>query len=76
MIGAFELSEKARLLEVAGKEGNRAYIDDNHEEMIVMYDKVLSAILPGTDAMKPEENSEEENGILEFSPDESSEGGA
>ena len=76
MIGALDLSEKARLLESAGKEGNRSYIDDNHDEMILMYDRVLSAILPEGAGMKPEEDSEEEDGILEFSPDESSKGGA
>jgi CheY-like chemotaxis protein len=76
MIGAMELSEKARLLETAGKEGNRSYIDDNQEEMIAMYEKVLAAIKPEGAGPEPEGDNEEDEGVLEFSPDGSSKGGA
>ncbi|MCR5097399.1 MAG: response regulator [Lachnospiraceae bacterium] len=37
IIGAAELSEKARLLEMAGKEGDTGYIRDNTQEMLDMY---------------------------------------
>ncbi|MCR4923032.1 MAG: DegV family EDD domain-containing protein [Lachnospiraceae bacterium] len=35
LVGAMELSEKARLLEFAGKESNIEYIRDNHEDLML-----------------------------------------
>lgn len=43
-IGAIDLSEKARLLEKAGKEGNITYIEDNHAKMMADYEKLLSRL--------------------------------
>ena len=37
LVGALDLSEKAQLLENAGKEGDFAYIDSNHGEMMKEY---------------------------------------
>ncbi len=75
MIGAAQLSESARLLETAGKEGDRAYIDAHHDAMLLMYEKVLSAISPDGMKNKPEGDGREDEDVLEFSPDESPEGG-
>ena len=46
MIGAMTLSESARELELAAKNGNRPFIDENHEPMLALYEKVLSVIRP------------------------------
>ncbi len=43
-IGAIDLSEKARLLEKAGKEENSAYIEENHAKMMAEYEKLLSRL--------------------------------
>ena len=37
VIGARELSEKAKLLEKAGKDNDLDYIKENHDSMIVLY---------------------------------------
>ena len=76
MIGAMKLSETAKLLETAGKEGDRAYIDANQGIMLEMYDKVLGAIMPDGDGPEPEGDNEEDEGVLEFSPDGAPQGGA
>lgn len=44
MIGAEELSDQARMLEMAGKEGNIEYIIKHHEETMVLYSKVIQEI--------------------------------
>ncbi len=41
-IGAKELSEKAKKLELSGKAGDTTYIKNNHDEMIKLYAEVLS----------------------------------
>lgn len=43
-IGAEALSEKAKLLEFAGKEDNVGYIKENHEELCKMYKDVIEEI--------------------------------
>ena len=43
-IGAEELSEKARTLEQAGRNGDTDYIREHHSELLQMYDKVCSSI--------------------------------
>ena len=43
-IGAEQLSEKARALEQAGRNGNTDYILQNHSELMQIYDKVCSSI--------------------------------
>ena len=78
MIGAMVLSENARLLEEASKKGDRAYIDDNHEAMLVMYDRVLNAIRPEEEAASSvDDEQDDEEDILEFGPsDDPQEGGS
>lgn len=44
MIGAERLSEQARLLEMAGKEGNIDYIVENHQTVMELYEEVLEEI--------------------------------
>ena len=75
MIGAMKLSEAARLLEVAGKDNDRSYIDDNHASMLKMYDEVLKAISPGGAEVQTASAGSEDEDVLEFSPD-TPEGGA
>lgn len=71
MIGALDLSEVARGLEVAAKSGDRDYIDANQETMLTMYERVLGAI---KDNNAPEQESmtepvaEEDDEIIEFDP--------
>ena len=43
-IGAFELSERFRLLELAGKGGDEAYIAENNDGVIEDYKKLLEAL--------------------------------
>lgn len=44
-IGATTLSEEAKKLEFAGKEGNIAYIKDNHDRVMNMYKDILDGII-------------------------------
>jgi len=44
-IGADNLGEMARALETACKAGDMAYIQENHEQLIELYSKVLSEII-------------------------------
>ncbi len=74
IIGASLLSEKARLLEDAGKSGDRAYIDANTEELLVLY-REYSERLKGLneegddkDPMSPEDIEDAYNALLEFIP--------
>ena len=60
MIGVMDLSEKARKLEEASKEGDKAYIDANHEIMIEEYDKMVSAISKFIDKEKPSDEKADE----------------
>jgi signal transduction histidine kinase/CheY-like chemotaxis protein/HPt (histidine-containing phosphotransfer) domain-containing protein len=55
MIGALVLSEKARLLELAGKEGKIDYIKDSHEEVMNLFDEVMDEISDYLTKVKPEE---------------------
>ncbi len=43
-IGAEELSSRAKELERAGKEGNEAYIHENHPLLLKMYGQVCESI--------------------------------
>ena len=60
MIGVMDLSEKARKLEEASKEGDKAYIDANHEIMIEEYDKMVNAISKFIDKEKPSDEKADE----------------
>ncbi|MBP3460025.1 MAG: response regulator [Lachnospiraceae bacterium] len=60
MIGALELSEKSRLLELAGKENKIDYIKDSHDEVMVLFDQVMEEITDYLNKVKPEEEETEE----------------
>lgn len=60
MIGALELSEKSRLLELAGKENKIDYIKDSHEEVMALFDQVMEEITDYLNKVKPEEEEPEE----------------
>ncbi len=58
-IGADILSEKARLLEMAGKENNIAYIRDNHDEVYEMYQALILDFMKRAGKEMPSEQSSE-----------------
>ena len=60
MIGALNLSEKARLLEMAGKEGNTAYIEENHNEVMLLLDQVVNEIADYLKTTSPQEIQKDE----------------
>ena len=69
MIGALELSEKARLLEEAAKSSDIGYVERNHEDMFARYESITNGIrvcfgIDETDASTDNDDAE----ILEFSP--------
>ncbi|MCR5655644.1 MAG: response regulator [Lachnospiraceae bacterium] len=66
MIGALELSEKARLLEMAGKEGNTDYIKDNHAGVMDLLETVVTEIRDYLKTVKPEK---EDDGDEELDPE-------
>ena len=84
MIGAMDLSEKAKALEIAAKENDEAFIADNHFDMLREYKALtgnLSSLSGIAGEMKddtpPEGNDTEpsdispeddEDEILEFEP--------
>lgn len=55
MIGALTLSEKARLLELAGKENKIDYIKESHDEVMTLLDQVLEEITNYLATVKTEE---------------------
>lgn len=55
MIGALTLSEKARLLELAGKENKIDYIKESHDEVMTLLDQVLEEITHYLTTVKPDE---------------------
>lgn len=61
MIGAEQLSEQARLLEMAGKEGSVHYIVNQHSEVMKLYREVIDEInnYLGDKATEPEKQPEE-----------------
>ncbi|MBO4927596.1 MAG: response regulator [Clostridiales bacterium] len=62
MIGADDLSEKAKALEMAAKEKREEYIAENHYDMMSEYSRVIKGI---ESALGGEQEDEE---ILEFNP--------
>ena len=68
MIGAMHLSESARLLEAAAKEGDRSYIDINHAPMLTVYERVVSTIRPEGVAKTADTGTADED-VLEFEPE-------
>ncbi|MBO4889708.1 MAG: response regulator [Lachnospiraceae bacterium] len=73
MIGAADLSESARELEMAAKNGDRAYVDSHHEEMLASYEAVLDAIkLPEENEPSADDTGcaeEIDDSVLEFVPE-------
>ena len=70
MIGAMDLSDKAKALEMAAKEKREEFIRENHYETMSCY----SDLAKGLRGILPEEKAEDE--VLEFVPDdENGEGG-
>ena len=70
MIGAMDLSDKAKALEMAAKEKREEFIRENHYETMSLY----SDLAKGLRELLPEEKKEDE--VLEFIPeDENEEGG-
>lgn len=59
MIGALELSEKARLLEKAGKEENIEYIKESHDEVINLFDKLNDEIGDYLTKVSPQETEDD-----------------
>ena len=62
-IGVMELSEHAKAHEMAGKEEQYAYIDENGERLIAEYETLLARIEP----LLPVREKPEENGTKELS---------
>lgn len=60
MIGALDLSEKAKALEMAGKDNDIDFIKANHEEIIPLYENVMKEITDYLEKVKPEEEEEKE----------------
>ncbi len=56
-IGAETLSEMAKDMEQAGKDGNISYIEAHHEEMMAEYERVIAMLL-GQDSMQMEISDE------------------
>ena len=71
MIGAMELSEAARGLEMAAKAGEREQIDRDRDNMLRLYENVLEAIGGNAGGDMPES----EDAVLEFAPDDNGEEG-
>ena len=69
MIGIYDLSEKAKSLEMAAKNNEENYILDNHEQMIRDYGRITANIRE----LLLTEDSEDDDDVLEFAPE--SEGG-
>ena len=73
MIGATDLSESARELEMAAKNGDRAYVDDNHENMLLAYERILGVIRPQDDAAGSDNGTdtvdEADDAVIEFVPE-------
>ncbi|MCR5831280.1 MAG: response regulator [Lachnospiraceae bacterium] len=73
MIGAMDLSESARELETAAKNGDRAYVDDNHQNMLLAYERILDLIRPQEDADHSDNDTdtagEADDAVIEFVPE-------
>ncbi|MBE5924129.1 MAG: response regulator [Lachnospiraceae bacterium] len=76
MIGATELSEKARLLEEAAKASDKTYIDNHHEDMNIQYENITNGIKTAYGVnddiagdTSQDYNAEDDGEILEFSPE-------
>ncbi|MCR4807694.1 MAG: response regulator [Lachnospiraceae bacterium] len=70
MIGATELSEKAKKLEDLAKAGGKDISDEMHEDVMAQYKKTVAVIskVMDTEDDKEEEKKDDTQGILEFNP--------
>ncbi len=72
MIGCTELSEKAKALEFAAKEGRRDFIEENRGEVETMYQKLTDTINKAYGTAKPEDGNADDE-VMEFLPDDGEE---
>ena len=66
MIGIYDLSEKAKSLEMAAKNNDETYILGNHEAMIRDYDDITAVIREKLITGAPDDDGD----VLEFAPEE------
>ena len=66
MIGIYDLSEKAKSLEMAAKNNDETYILGNHEAMIRDYDDITAVIREQLITGAPDDDGD----VLEFAPEE------
>ena len=72
MIGAADLSEKAKALEMAAKSSDGEFISSNHDKMMQDYGRVCAEIKTQLMGLSADEQDDD---VLEFEPEESLEGG-
>jgi HPt (histidine-containing phosphotransfer) domain-containing protein len=72
MLGALELSETARKLELAAKDGNRDIIDADHAKMLDMYENLLRLISPDGPGEETDAATDDD-AVFEFVPEETTE---
>ena len=61
MVGALDLSEKAKALEMAGKDNDIDFIKANHADLMPLYDSIIAEIADYLEKVKPE--TEEEDAV-------------
>ncbi|MCR5788807.1 MAG: response regulator [Lachnospiraceae bacterium] len=69
MIGALSLSEQARVLEEAAKEGDGETVRKKHPALLTAYEELLNAIEALSGEKEPEKKSASDDEILEFDPE-------
>ena len=68
-IGFTELSERSRELEEASKKKDEAFIHDNHDEVMKMYDEVLAGLKTVIDVAEDAGDTVGDDDVIEFGPD-------
>ena len=69
MIGASELSEMARGLEFASKEGREDYIRENHDDTMSVYENIVGVIFSVFGMSRASASVSAEDEVMEFLPD-------
>ena len=59
MIGALDLSEKAKALEMAGKDNDIDFIKANHADILPLFDDIVAEIEDYLEKVKPEEETQD-----------------
>ena len=59
MIGALDLSEKAKALEMAGKDNDIDFIKANHADILPLLDNIIAEITDYLEKVKPEAEVQE-----------------